>query len=447
MALFLYLFFTKEHMFNIIINKNICSGAIILISDDERLIFHIDVNSAYLSWTAVKLMQYGSELDIREVPSVIGGNEENRHGIILATSIPAKKFGIKTGESILEAKQKCNNLLIYPPDYNWYVKSSNAMVEILNEYSPKIQRYSIDECFMECTHFKDNYKKIATIIKMRISDELGFNCNIGISTNKLLAKMASDFKPKNTIHTLFKNEIKTKMWNLPVEELFMVGRATENKLKKLNIKTIGELAVFDAKILVEKLHSHGKLIHDYANGIDNSDVRKSNYLEIKGIGNSTTISYDVDNIDEAFKILSSLTETCAIRLRENNSLCSLVSVTIKTNDFMHYSHQRPLENYTDSTTCIFNGIKETFLEMYRGEKIRQLGIRLTKLCSNEYYQSTFFDYEKTEKQKNIDKAMDSIREKYGKDAIMRSTFLHSGIKPLSGGTGNEEYYPIMSSIL
>lgn len=447
MDLLLFFNFTNKHMFDIITNKNICSGVIILIKENERLIFHIDVNSAYLSWTAVKLLQYGSKLDIRKVPSVIGGNEENRHGIILAASIPAKKLGIKTGESIFEAKQKCNNLLIYPPDYNWYVKSSNAMVEILNEYSPKIQRYSIDECFMDCTHFKDNYKKISMIIKMRISNELGFNCNIGISTNKLLAKMASDFKPKNTIHTLFKEEIKDKMWQLPVSELFMVGRATQNKLKNLNIKTIGDLATFDVKILTQKLHSHGKLIHDYANGIDNSDVRKSNYLEIKGIGNSTTISYDVDNTEEALKILLSLTETCAIRLRENKSLCSLVAVSIKTNNFMHYSHQKPLKNATDSTNEIFNGIKKTFIEMYRGEKIRQLGVRLTKLCSNEYYQGTLFDFEKIEKQKKIDEAMDSIRNKYGKEAVVRSCFLHSGIKPLSGGTGSEEYYPIMSSIL
>ena len=182
-----------------------------MFSNEERLIFHIDVNSAYLSWTAVKLLQYGSELDIREVPSVIGGSEENRHGIILAASIPAKKFGIKTGEPIYAAKLKCPNLIVYPPDYNWFVKSSNAMFELLNEYSPKIQRYSIDECFMDCSHFKEDYKRMAMRIKMRISQDLGFNCNIGISTNKLLAKMASDFKPKNTIHTLFKNEIPMKM--------------------------------------------------------------------------------------------------------------------------------------------------------------------------------------------------------------------------------------------
>jgi len=428
-------------------------------NNQERLIFHIDVNSAYLSWTAVKLLQYGGELDIRDVTSVIGGSEENRHGIILAASIPTKKFGVKTGEPIYSARLKCKNLIVYPPDYNWYVKSSNAMVELLNEYSPKIQRYSIDECFMDCTHFKEDYKRMAIRIKMRISEELGFNCNIGISTNKLLAKMASDFKPKNTVHTLFKDEIPIKMCTykkssyatiknlLPVGDLFMVGRASAAKLNKLNIFTIGELAKFDVNLLISKLHSHGKLIYEYANGIDNSEIRKSNYLEIKGIGNSTTISYDIETMEEALKILLSLTESSATRLRESNSLCGLVVVSIKTNEFTYYSHQKPLNNFTDSTNIIFEGIKEAFKEGWKGEKIRQLGVRLTKLCSNEYYQETLFDFENTEKQRKLDKTLDTLRNKYGKECVIRSTFLHSGVKPLNGGTGSDDYYPMMSSIL
>lgn len=430
-----------------------------MFNNQERLIFHIDVNSAYLSWTAVKLLQYGGELDIRDVTSVIGGSEENRHGIILAASIPTKKFGVKTGEPIYSARLKCKNLIVYPPDYNWYVKSSNAMVELLNEYSPKIQRYSIDECFMDCTHFKEDYKRMAIRIKMRISEELGFNCNIGISTNKLLAKMASDFKPKNTVHTLFKDEIPIKMCTykkssyatiknlLPVGDLFMVGRASAAKLNKLNIFTIGELAKFDVNLLISKLHSHGKLIYEYANGIDNSEIRKSNYLEIKGIGNSTTISYDIETMEEALKILLSLTESSATRLRESNSLCGLVVVSIKTNEFTYYSHQKPLNNFTDSTNIIFEGIKEAFKEGWKGEKIRQLGVRLTKLCSNEYYQETLFDFENTEKQRKLDKTLDTLRNKYGKECVIRSTFLHSGVKPLNGGTGSDDYYPMMSSIL
>lgn len=418
-----------------------------MIYDNDRIVFHVDVNSAYLSWTAVKLLQYGSSIDIRQIPSVIGGDIENRHGIILAASISAKELGIKTGEPIFSAMQKCRDLKVYPPNYDWYVKSSNAMVQLLEEYSPKIQRYSIDECFMDCTHFKDNYKKMAVKVKMRISDELGFNCNIGISTNKLLAKMASDFKPKNTIHTLFKEEISQKMWPLPAGNLFMVGRATKEKLSKLNINTIGDIAKADVNLLVQKMHSHGKLIYEYANGIDNSEIRKCNYLDIKGIGNSITISYDVETYEEACRILLALTESATMRLRENRSLCSLVVVSVKTNNFLYYSHQKSLENSTDSTNIIYEGIKKTFREAWKGEKIRQLGVRLTKLCSNEYYQESLFDFENNEKQMKLDKTVDEIRKRFGKEAVIRSTFLHSGIKPIEGGTGSKGDYPMMSSIL
>ncbi|MDB2151417.1 MULTISPECIES: DNA polymerase IV [Clostridium] len=418
-----------------------------MIYDNDRIVFHVDVNSAYLSWTAVKLLQYGSSIDIREIPSVIGGDIENRHGIILAASISAKELGIKTGEPIFSAMHKCRDLKVYPPDYDWYVKSSNAMVQLLEEYSPKIQRYSIDECFMDCTHFKDNYKKMAVKVKMRISDELGFNCNIGISTNKLLAKMASDFKPKNTVHTLFKEEISQKMWPLPAGDLFMVGRATKEKLSKLNINTIGDIAKADVNLLMQKMHSHGKLIYEYANGIDNSEIRKCNYLDIKGIGNSITISYDVETYEEACRILLALTESATMRLRENRSLCSLVVVSVKTNNFLYYSHQKSLENSTDSTNIIYEGIKKAFREAWKGEKIRQLGVRLTKLCSNEYYQESLFDFENNEKQMKLDKTVDEIRKRFGKEAVIRSTFLHSGIKPIEGGTGSKGDYPMMSSIL
>ena len=418
-----------------------------MIYDNDRIVFHVDVNSAYLSWTAVKLLQYGSSIDIREIPSVIGGDIENRHGIILAASISAKELGIKTGEPIFSAMQKCRELKVYPPDYDWYVKSSNAMVQLLEEYSPKIQRYSIDECFMDCTHFKDNYKKMAVKVKMRISDELGFNCNIGISTNKLLARMASDFKPKNTVHTLFKEEVSQKMWPLPASDLFMVGRATKEKLSKLNINTIGDIAKADVNLLMQKMHSHGKLIYEYANGIDNSEIRECNYLDIKGIGNSVTISYDVETYEEACRILLALTESATMRLRENRSLCSLVVVSVKTNNFVYYSHQKPLENSTDSTNIIYEGIKKAFREAWKGEKIRQLGVRLTKLCSNEYYQESLFDFENNEKQMKLDKTVDEIRKRFGKQAVIRSTFLHSGINPIEGGTGSKGDYPMMSSIL
>ena len=412
----------------------------------ERIIFHIDVNSAYLSWIAVSRLQLGHTLDLREVPSVVGGDSESRHGIVLAKSIPAKKYNISTGESLYSAINKYKDLIVVSPNYNLFMKCSNAMFKLLNEYSPCIQRFSVDECFLEMSHYKNNFMDIAEEIKNRIKKELGFTVNIGISNNKLLAKMASDFKKPNMIHTLFPNEICKKMWPLPVEDLFMVGRATLPKLHKLNIYTIGDLAHYDIDILLNVFKSFGHTLYNYANGIDNSQVRENKKLNIKGMGNSTTISYDVTNKDEALKILLSLTEMTASRLRNSNKLCNLLSVSIKTKDFYSYSHQKRIQMSTDSTELIFKGIKELFLECWKGEPIRHLGVRISELNDNEFYQSSLFEEKNIEKYRNLDKAIDAIRKKYGTNAIFRSTFLHSGIKPITGGNGEDDYL-FMSSIL
>ena len=414
--------------------------------DNKRIIFHIDVNSAYLSWTAAYKLQHGESLDLRTVPSVVGGDKESRHGIVLAKSIPAKKYKIETGEPIYKAISKCKELIVVKPNYNLFMKCSNAMVDLLKKYSPQIQRFSVDECFLEMSHYKQNYMQIAQEIKDRIEKELGFTVNIGISTNKLLAKMASDFKKPNNIHTLFKEEVEKKMWPLPVEDLFMVGRATKPKLNKLNIYTIGELASYDYDILLRVFKSFGKTLYQYANGIDDSKVRSEARGNIKGMGNSTTIAYDIDTVDEALKVLLSLAETTAARLRKSKNLCNLVAVSIKTNNFISYSHQKKLIVPTDSTNIIFNSIKQAFIESWKGEPIRHLGVRVTEFNNNDFYQSSIFEDGNIEKYQKLDKTIDSIRAKYGASSIIRSTFLHSGVKALTGGNGEEDYL-FMSSIL
>lgn len=414
---------------------------------NERVIFHIDVNSAYLSWTAVRMLQLGETTeDIRDIPSIIGGNSDERHGIVLAKSIPAKKYKIQTGEPVVDALKKCPELKIFKPNYKLYMESSNAMFNLLSEYSPKIQRYSVDEVFMDVSHYKENYIEKAGEIQDRIRKELGFNVNIGISTNKLLAKMASDFNPKNSIHTLFQDEIMDKMWPLPVEDLFMVGKVTKRKLDKLNINTIGELALFDFDILENIFKSHGKVIKNYANGIENSEVKKYNYIEVKGIGNSTTIAWDVISKEEALKIILSLTESVCSRLRVTNSLCKVVSVSLKDYGFNRYTHQRTISNYTDSTEIIYKELTNAFIEIWKGEPIKQIGVRVTKLCSNEFFQGSLFDDKRLDKQKALDKTIDNLREKYGKNSVIRSTFLHSGIKAINGGN-EESDYPMMGNIL
>lgn len=415
----------------------------------SRLIFHIDVNSAYLSWEATYRLQQGEELDLRTIPSVVGGNESSRHGIVLTKSIPAKKYNIQTGETLYNARIKCPELVVVPPRYWLYVQCSSAMHEILQEYTPNIQRFSVDESFLDFSDMENihpDYMKLAETIKQRIKDELGFTVNIGISNNKLLAKVASDLKKPDKIHTLFQQEIKEKMWPLPVEDLFMVGRATTPKLHKLNINTIGDLANYDVNILKNILKSHGELIWNYANGIDNSKVRKGNYIDVKGIGNSTTIPFDVEDKETAHKVILSLCETVSMRLRNSGNCCKVVSVSIRGSDLISYSHQKKLITATDSTRKIYEVACLLFDNAWKGNKIRHLGVHITDFCNNDFYQYSILDSFDYDRDRELNKAVDEIRLKYGNKAIMRSCFLHSGLSSMCGGIGEEDY-PLISSML
>ncbi len=415
----------------------------------KRLIFHIDVNSAYLSWEAAYRLQQGEELDLRKVPSVVGGDEESRHGIVLAKSIPAKNYKIQTGETLYNARQKCPDIKIVPPRYWLYMQCSSAMHEILQEYTPIIQRFSVDESFLDFSNMENlypDYMELAENIRERIKKELGFTINIGISNNKLLAKVASDFKKPDRIHTLFPQEIRSKMWPLPVEDLFMVGRATAPKLHKLNINTIGELANYDVNILKNILKSHGELIWNYANGIEHSEVRKSDYIKMKGIGNSTTISFNVEDRETAHKILLSLCETVGMRLRDSKNCCRVVSISIRGSDLISYSRQKKLSTATDSTRKIYEVACYLFNSAWKGNPIRHMGVHITDFCNNDFHQYSLldsFDYYKDEK---LNKVIDEIRLKYGNKAIFKSCFLHSGLSPMCGGIGEEDY-PLMSSML
>ncbi|MCX7745974.1 MAG: DNA polymerase IV [Clostridia bacterium] len=415
---------------------------------NKRIIFHIDVNSAYLSWEAVYRLQHGESLDLRDVPSVIGGDEASRHGIVLAKSIPAKAYKIQTGESLFAVRQRCPNLIVVPPRYDLYMQCHKAMLRILEEYSPTIQVFSIDECFIDYTHMDTVWGpplKAAHNIKERIHKELGFTVNIGISSNKLLAKIGGDLKKPDMVHTLFPEEISKKMWPLPVEDLFGVGRATAPKLHQMGIYTIGQLANTDPEFLKYKLKSFGLLIWNYANGIEESNVVHGGRPPIKGIGNSTTINFDVDNKHDAHKILLSLTEMVCMRLRQAGFCARLAAVSIKTNEFLKYSHQKKFCTPTDSTMAIYETTCKLFDECWKGQPIRHLGVRVSELCGNDFVQLSLLETH-NEKKKRLDETIDSLRMKFGSKAVFRSVFLHSGMRPVTGGVMEEEYQ-MMSSLL
>ncbi|SCZ08468.1 DNA polymerase Y family protein [Alkaliphilus peptidifermentans] len=415
----------------------------------ERIIMHIDVNSAYLSWQAVYNLQQGSTIDLREIPSVVGGSQEDRRGIVLAKSIPAKAFDIKTGEVLWKVKQRCPDIVIVPPNYTIYMRCSKALYELLNQYFPIIQRFSVDEFFIDYTGMETNHGtavEAAHFIKNKIKEELGFTVNIGIGRSKLMAKMAGELKKPDMVHTLWPHEMETKMWPLPVEELYMVGRKTHRKLNHLNIFTIGDLAKADPKLLMDKLKSFGHLIWCYANGIEESAVFNGSHIPMKGMGNSSTIKFDVEDRETAFKILLSLTESVAFRLRESHCCSSVVAISLRNSELHTYSHQRKLFSPTNVTNEIYRVVKELFDECWQGEKLRHLGVRVTDLSKEEVIQTSLFDEKCNEKYRALDESIDQLREKYGKYSIIRGIFADGEISPLLGGVGEEDY-PMMSSIL
>ena len=382
---------------------------------------HIDVNNAFLSWSAVYRLKKGEKVDIREIPSVIGGDENRRAGIVLAKSNIAKQFGIVTGETIYQARKKCPIIKIFPVNYNLYREYSNKLYKLILEYTDKIERYSIDECFMDMTEYlmNDTILNKAKEIKNRVNTELGFTVNIGLSTNKLLAKMASDFEKPNKIHTLYPNEIQTKMWPLPAKDLFMLGKKTVPKLNNLHIKTIGDIAKYDVNKLIKIFGKHGRTMWEYANGIDSSEVIYKYELP-KSIGNSTTLAKDVSNVETLNEILLTLAEHVAYRLRKYKMVANVVNVGLRTKDFKDFSHQKKLDFATANTKDIYLKAKELLKEMYNGEEIRLVALRVDKLTNKNEAQISLFETEKERKQEKLDEVLDNLKDKYGYEKITRA---------------------------
>ena len=410
-------------------------------ADRKQIIFHIDVNSAYLSWSALEKLQNGSGVDLRTIPSIIGGDEKSRHGIVLAKSIPAKKYGIQTGEPVAAALRKCPGLVMEPPDHKLYRQYSRAMIGLLSEeFSPDLEQVSIDECYLDFTPVSSRYpspEAAAAQIRDRIFESFGFTVNVGISTVKVLAKMASDFEKPGKVHTLYPEEIEEKMWPLPVSELFMVGRRSASKLERLGIRTIGDLAHADPAFLTAHFKSHGRLMWEYANGIDPSPV-VTQKQDAKGVGNSTTLSEDVTEPAKAKAVLLSLAESVSGRLKKAGQLAGTITVEIKYFDFTKASHQTQTLSPVNSAEDIHRLACSLFDELWDGRPVRLLGIRSSKLTAEgEPIQLSIFDLPAAEpdtvkkgrdvhapspeKLQKLDAAMDKIRRKYGKDVVHRGS--------------------------
>ena len=393
----------------------------------QRLIFHVDVNSAFLSWEAAKRVKQGLP-DLREIPSCIGGDPKKRTGIVVAKSIPAKKYGIQTGEPMGMALQKCPDLVCVPSDFALYDRCSKAFKSICASYAPVMESFSIVEVFLDMTGTGQIYPDpmvTACEIKDRIYRELGFTVNVGISTNKLLAKMASDFEKPNKVHTLYPEEVPQKMWPLPVRDLLFLGKASEKKLVQNGIRTIGDLARANEKeiqmLLGEKA---GHQLYLSANGLDDSPV-KAQREEAKGISVETTFDEDIVSYEQIFPILLSQCDIVAARMRREGKKCNCVAVSFRTLEFKNKSHQRKLDNPTDVTNEIYQNVRQLFQESWSGQPLRLIGVALTGLTEDDFIQMSLFeDPKKREQQKKLDEAMDNIRKKFGNDKISRASTMN-----------------------
>lgn len=390
----------------------------------ERIIFHIDCNNAFLSWTAVHMLHSGSKIDIRNRYAVIGGKESERKGIVLAKSNLCKKCGVVTGETLYAARRKCPYLEVYQPEFKIYRKYSDIMYTYLCNYSKKIERYSIDECFID---FSDNLEikkdpvRWAYKIKNEIRDNFGFTVNVGVGNNKLLAKMASDFSKPDKVHTLFSNEIKDKMWGLPIEDLFMIGKASSKKLRELGINTINDLAHTDREYLARYFKSMSKMMWEYANGIDESLV-ESDYGNPKSISNSCVLPYNYSNIDDIYQEIKRLSEMTGKKLREKKMYSPNVMVWVKFDDFTKISKQLTLDNLINSDKDIYEYAIKLFNKIWNTDsdrKVRSLCVGVSNLTDKYMVQLSMFENNniKDNEEDKLKKTLNNIKEKYGDKSI------------------------------
>ncbi len=393
----------------------------------DRLIFHIDVNSAFVSWSAVEMLKNGGP-DLREIPSVVGGDPNSRRSIVAAKSIPAKKYGIVTGEPVALALRKCPNLVIAGSDFDWYVKCSRAFKAICQEYTPTMQSFSIDEVFLDMSGMHLIYPDpIATAheIKDRIYSELGFTVNVGVASNKLCAKMASDFEKPNKVHTLFEDEIPAKMWPLPVGDLFTCGKSTTVRLKSLNINTIGELAKTPVEQLTLLLGERSAIhFHNYANGYDDSPVLDEPE-DAKGYSAENTVEDDLVDLESINRILLAQADIVAARMRADGGKCRCIGVTFRNLDFVNKSHQKKLADSTDVTDEIYKTAKQLIKESWHGEPLRLIGLSLSDIDRDGFEQMSLFEDQNKEKRKALDFTLDSIRNKYGNAAVQRASTMET----------------------
>lgn len=405
----------------------------------SRIILHSDCNCFYAS------VECTLNPALKGKPVAVSGNPEKRHGIILAKSEEAKKFGVKTGEAIWQAKKKCPQLITLPPNFSKYVEYSKSVKEIYYKYTDMVESFGLDEAWLDVTGstrlFGNGYK-IAQKIRSRIKKELDITVSIGVSYNKIFAKLGSDYKKPDAVTLINKSNYKHMVWSLPAEDLLYVGSATKKKLNSLGIFTIGQIANTPVDILKKNLGKWGQMLHSFANGNDTSTVALYGETSpVKSIGNSTTSPRDLKDITDVKIIMGVLADSVARRMREQGLSCMLVSITVRDNSLCSFTRQKKLLSYTDITSEILSTALALFKESYSWKKpIRSLGLSVSELtCKDSGTQlSLFEDNKKRLRQESLDKTTDALKNRFGNfiinPAVMLKDTTLSGFNPKADHT-------------
>lgn len=392
-------------------------------SDFERVILLVDMNAFFIS------CEMARNPELKGKPAAVAGDPERRSGIILAANYDARKFGVKTTMLLHEAQKLCPRLVLVPPDHRLYSQKSRKVMKILGRYTPVIEQNSIDEAWMDitgCDILFGNPAQTARSIMDTIMEELDLWCSIGISYNKFMAKMASEIKKPLGITEVWKEDIPSKIWTLPVREMYGIGKQTEKKLNSLAIFSIGDIASADPSLLRKNFGKYGEELHRLANGIDPSPVIPHTVHESKSISRSTTLPEDIVDLDKAKTILMELSEEVGAEARQYGFKGRTVSITVKYGDFRSITRQR-----TVSPTYLTKEIYEAGFKLLEDNwdckrPVRLLGIGISNFDEGHGEQASFFDsvindgISDTNKEEKLEKAMDTIRNRFGKDMIKRA---------------------------
>lgn len=409
----------------------------------DRVVLHSDCNCFYAS---VELLHHP---ELRGRPVAVGGDPESRHGIILTADYTAKKYGVKTGMALWQARNVCPEIVFLPPRMDLYLRFSRMAQEIYADYTDLREPFGCDESWLDVTAsatLKGDGMLIAKEISNRMKSELGITVSIGVSYNKIFAKLGSDYKKPDAITTMYRSEYQDKVWKLPVSDLLYVGKSTNKKLALLGVKTIGDLANMDEKILTSYLGKMGSVLWSFANGYDSSPVKKEDtHAAVKSVGNSTTTPRDLETDEDVKIILYVLSESVAARLRENGFRCGTVEISIRDNELFSFTRQCKLDNVTNITEEIAKAAYQLFKSNYDWRKpIRSIGVRGTDLVNDNYWEQIdlFMDVHLREKQMRMDEAVDDIRRRFGFYSIQRGLMYQDKILSAVNAKEDHTVHPV-----